>query len=373
MNVKLLLFSDLHLEAPFAWLAGQRDAARRRRQQLRETLVRIVDLALAERVEALLCGGDLYENELWTPDTAAFLQQQLDRLAPRRVFLAPGNHDWLGPDSLYRRTAWGAHVHLFDTDRLAPVALADGLTLWGAAHLRPAGTAGFLEGFRVDRGGVHLALFHGSETGWWAEQEDGRRKEPHAPFRAEQLAAAGLHHAFLGHYHRPRDAERFTYPGNPAPLTFGEDGERGAVLAEVAADGSVRRSRRAVGVGRAHDLRLDVTGAASRQEILARLRDLVAGLDGVARLTVGGDLDPEVDLAAGDLAAAAPELDGLLVRFVGLRVAYDLEAIAAEPTVRGQFARAVLADPELADEDERRRVLVTGLRALDGRDDLLVP
>ena len=35
---------------------------------------------------------------------------------------------------------------------------ADGVTLWGAAHCTPAGTAGFLDGgFRVEGDGVHLA------------------------------------------------------------------------------------------------------------------------------------------------------------------------------------------------------------------------
>ena len=47
----------------------------------------------------------------------------------------------------------------------------------------------------------------------------------------------------------------------------------------------------------------------------------------------------------------------------------DLEALAEDPTVRGQFVRTVTGDPTL-DDDVRRRVIVTGLRALDGRSDL---
>ena len=49
--------------------------------------------------------------------------------------------------------------------------------------------------------------------------------------------------------------------------------------------------------------------------------------------------------------------------------AYDIEALRRERTVRGQFVRDVLAAADL-DDEQRRRVLVTGLRALDGRDDL---
>jgi exonuclease SbcD len=84
----------------------------------------------------------------------------------------------------------------FSEPRLTPVGLADGLTLWGAAHRSPANTPGFLDnGFQVDRDGIHLALFHGSERAWFTEQETG--KQPHAPFDASQIQSAGLHHALL--------------------------------------------------------------------------------------------------------------------------------------------------------------------------------
>lgn len=36
------------------------------------------------------------------------------------AYLTPGNHDWYGPDSLYRRLDWPAHVHVFTEDRLFP-------------------------------------------------------------------------------------------------------------------------------------------------------------------------------------------------------------------------------------------------------------
>ena len=58
-------------------------------------------------------------------------------------------------------------------------------------------------------------------------------------------------------------------------------------------------------------------------------------------------------------------------RFVSLRSAYAIEQIAQEQTVRGQFVRDVLAAGGLP-EDQRRRVLITGLRAFDGRPDLEV-
>lgn len=365
--MRFLLFSDLHLDAHFRALEPA--AARRRRQSLRDVLARIGERARALEVDALLCGGDLYEHERFTPDTVELVRSTFADLHPIRVLVAPGNHDWLGPESLYRRADFTDNVHVFTDDRLTAVEMDDGLTLWGAAHRAPMGTGSFLRDFTVDGEGVHLALFHGSERGALVWQGDD--KLPHAPFSAGDIEASGLAHAFLGHFHRPEDADLFTYPGNPDPLAFGEDGERGIVIADVAGDGTVSRSRESVAVSAVHDLEVDVTGCASGRDVQALVRESVAELDGAVRVTLTGELAAEADVQAGDFTTPA-NLEMLTVRAgADLRPGYDLEAIGREGTVRGQFVRDVQDDADL-DEHDRRAVIITGLRALEGRDDLEV-
>ncbi|MFQ5790801.1 MAG: exonuclease SbcCD subunit D [Acidobacteriota bacterium] len=361
--MKVAHFADLHLDRPFTW--ASREVARRRRQALRSTLSRIMEVARERKVGAVLCGGDLFEQSRVSPDTAEFLRMSFETVHPIPVYIAPGNHDWYGPRGLYQRVEWSPNVHIFTEDRLEPVSLGEGLTLWGAAHRVPANTEGFLDSFRVDRAGIHLALFHGSEMG---VQEAG--KQPHAPFLARDIEPAGIHHAFVGHYHRPRHEERLTYPGNPDPLSFGEDGERGLVLAEIRGDGTVERETVNVAVSDVVDKNVDVTGARSREDIRRKVARALEGRRGVARVTLCGELATEVDLRRGDLQDVADWMDAVVTRVENLRPAYDFEAIAAEATVRGQFVRNVIGSD--LPEDERRRVLITGLRALEGRTDLEV-
>ncbi len=369
--MRFVVVADVHLDAPFAWAPPE--SARHRRLALRATLERALALADEVDADAVLSAGDLYEHERATADTAAFLVETLGATS-RPVVLAPGNHDWHGPASLYAWARWPGNVTVFTEDRLRPLALADGLTLWGAAHRAPAGTDGFLDrGFTVDRGGVHLALFHGSERGGLGLETSG--KLPHAAFDATQIPAAGLHHAFVGHHHRPAAQPWHTYPGNPDPLTFGEDGLRGAVVATVDGDGAVDRAWDRISVTEAHDLTVDLTGCASVTAVRARVAEALAGREGVARVTLEGELTPDVDLRPReDLSADAlglAALDAVVVRDGDLAVAYDIAGLSEEATVRGRFVRRVLAAD--LDEAERRRVLVTGLRALEGRDDLEVP
>lgn len=364
--MRFLHFADLHLDTPYRWASPE--LARVRRQALRETLRNICEIAGEQQVDALTCGGDLYEQERFTPDTAEFLRSTFADLDPLPVFLSPGNHDWFGPASLYRRVNWSPNVHVFDAARLTPVPLADGLTLWGAAHRAPANTPGFLDGFHVDRSGVHLALFHGSEQGDFRFQEEG--KQPHAPFRAEQVVQAGLHHALVGHFHGPVDSPSHTYPGNPDPLTFGERGNRAAALLTLSDTGEVAVQRIPVATSTVNDVTVDLTGITHSGQVAERVHDAVAGLAGVARVTLTGEIGPAVDLRLQDIAALRTSLDALVPRLGPVSVAYDYQRLAEEATVRGQFVRDVQAAAHLS-EAERGRVLVTGLRALDGRDDEL--
>lgn len=358
--------SDVHLDRAFAW--AEPPVARRRRTGLRDAFAAGIRLVDELDADALLIGGDLYERDRFSPDTRAFVRDRLCEL-DRPVFIAPGNHDCHDARSLYAQVDWPDRVTIFRDDRMRRAELADGLSLWGAAHRQPGGTGNFLEGFEVDGAGVHLALFHGSlERGLAFEAED---KKPHAPFTEEDLRRAGIDHALLGHYHTPRHDALLTYPGNPEPLTFGETGDRGAVEVEVGADGAVTTTVHDVSRTAVHDLDHDVTGAGSLHDVREGVAERVAGRTGCARVTLHGTLDPDLDLDLNSVAEVGGDLDALVVRTGDLSAGYDLATIRRERTVRGQFVRDVEAAEDLT-EDQRRRVKVTGLRALDGRGDLEV-
>jgi len=362
--MKLLHFADLHLDAPFAWASSE--AARLRRRNRRQALTRILELASIEGCDVILAAGDLFELDRVRPDTLEFLRSAFAEVGIP-VYVAPGNHDWLSPRSPYRTVRWSPNVHIFANDRLEPVTLEDGLTLWGAAHRAPANTANFFAGFRPGRGGMHIAVAHASERTALPWQELG--KQPHAPFEAAELDEAGLHHAFLGHYHVPRDAERHTYPGNPDPLEFGETGQRGAVLATLSADGTIGRERRSVAVSEVHDLTVTLLGAAHGEEVAEAVARVLSGLNGFVRLTLAGEVAASLELDLADLRRLGDHLDALALRVGELTTGYDMREIERETTVRGQFARSVSG---IEDPDLRRRVLLTGLRALEGRRDLEV-
>ena len=368
--MRLLAFSDLHLDAPFAG-RGPR-MARLRRAELRDTLSRIVRLAKELSVDALMCAGDLYEHELYTPDTVQMLQRLFSEAAPIPVLISPGNHDWFGPGSIYVTADWSPNVHIFGTGDLQPYDGLDGVRVWGFAHRNPSSTTIPLDRFRARGSGLHLGLLHGSELGGWAKMAESEpEKIRHAPFRADSITRAGLAHCIVGHYHSPFMGDSHTYPGAPAPLSFKDRGRGGAV--EIAFDERgrmVERNLHRVTNLEVHDLALDVSGCVDLGEIQNRLDTLLKSRQGIARVTVGGELGSAVELDLSVLNHRRGTLQDLEVRAGSMYPGYDVATIRKEPTVRGAFVRDVMAAD--LDEEERHRVIITGLRALEGRKDLAV-
>ncbi len=358
--MKLLAFSDVHLDSKFGW--ASRETARRQRQRLRDGVTWAFDEAERRGAAAVLIGGDLFEQELVSPDTVEFLRRTFER-SGLRIFAAPGNHDYADTESPYRRVGWPDNVHIFGDTRFTSTTLADGLTIWGAAHRKPADTPGFFDdGFRVEGSGTHIAVFHGEERNA-AFQGDYR----HAPFAGDQIAAAGFDHAVVGHSHKPADRPTWTRLGSLERLKFNE-AYGSAVLLEVA-NGEVERRRLKPRPPALHSLSVDLTGAESADDARSRIAAALDRLTGAARVRLTGE--PEyVHLHADDLRVGLLDrLDGIdqvLVDASALASPYDHTLIEQEPTVRGMFVRQARA--EGLDTETERLVLLVGLRALDGRD-----
>jgi len=363
--MRLLHCADVHLDTAFTGLGPA--VARRRRAGVRRAFTRIVDLALEQRVDALTIGGDLYEDLRSQRDTAQFLQQQFSRLACP-VLIAPGNHDYWHPGSIYAREKWPTNVTVFHSPEFTPVEVA-GVRIFGAAHIQPKGTKDLLGQFRAPKDGAAIALFHGSERGQLPLQGEG--KEDHAPFAEDEIARAGFQYALLGHFHTPRSTSRLIYPGNPEPLTFGEVGERGAAVIDFANMPPAVEIRK-VSTFTLSDVEVDVTGCAHSEALLDRIRAVVpADPDQGTRVRLVGELSPGVRLGPTELLERLRHDDACVDVVFDARPALDLDALSQAPDARGQFVRALLARPD-ADSDLVQQALRAGLDALRGEEPVLL-
>jgi DNA repair exonuclease SbcCD nuclease subunit len=369
---RILHFADLHLDSSYAGVGMAVSEASRRREELRASLRRIVDLALEQEVDALTVGGDLYEHDRVTLDTGRFIASQFGRLAPRPVLIAPGNHDRYVPDSMYRRMDWPDNVHIFGSMEWGSAPIAGGVTVWGVGHNSPAVRENLLRDLRLERSPSTVALLHASDASSVPEE-----KAAHCPFEARDAESCGAGFILLGHYHRmrvwPSGSPRCGYPGSPEPLGFDEEGPHYVLLLTLG-DGAPAVQTLKVNEVSYRTERLDVTGMSTSDLI----REAIAAVAGespptpdIVRVLLEGQADADLDLDLDALLSATAEQFRYLDIVDDTRPAFDFAELAEETTTRGAFVRLIRGQIEGAEGPERQRLenaLLYGLQAFAGHE-----
>jgi DNA repair exonuclease SbcCD nuclease subunit len=308
--------ADLHLDSPLRSLA-LRDPALGDlvATASRTVLARIVDLCLAERADALLIAGDLFDGAVRSMKTAAFVVAQMERLAAGgvRVLMIRGNHD--AESTVARELPMPPNVQVFDgrggTERLAGGAVA----VHGVSFAGRHAPESLLPKYPAPvPGAFNIGLLHTSLAG--AEGHD-----PYAPCTAADLTAQGYDYWALGHVHvRAVHGERpwIVMPGMPQGRDIGEAGDRSVTLVTLDG-GQATVAERPVSVVAFRRAGVDLTGVEDWRAALDRIGAALAGARGAAdhavvRLRLSGDtplawrLKRDADLLEAQAAEAARAL-----------------------------------------------------------------
>jgi len=254
---RFLHLADLHLETSFG---GRPPTRERLRRATREALEAAVELAIRERLHAVLVAGDLFDDELLSLRTELWLARQVRRLAEAGVwFLAAcGNHDpgddgfrmarlGLAPPAAGAEEAWRSRVHLFLRPEPESVAVTDpagvpvGIVV-GAGHATDREPANLAARF-VRQGGrlPVVGLLHTQiDTARGAE-----RHERYAPSTRADYERLDYAYFALGHVHqsgRAFEGLPVHYAGNLQGRNPRENGPKGGFLVDAHA-GTVAEPR----------------------------------------------------------------------------------------------------------------------------------
>lgn len=195
MTVRLLHTSDVHLGQ---YNAARDDDQRQRQERQHRAFTRVIDLAIDEGVDMLLIAGDFFDNARAGSDVIDFTIEQLSRL-PVPAIILPGNHDHIGPGSIYERVDFER-----ETDRVRVIATNEGhwlryesldLAVWGRAdhgRLRPNRPLEDAPG----RGGERwqIAIGHGHYV------PHGERSDRSYLIYAEEIEVSQRDYVALGHW-----------------------------------------------------------------------------------------------------------------------------------------------------------------------------
>jgi DNA repair exonuclease SbcCD nuclease subunit len=214
--MKILHSADWHLDAP---LQGY--------EELKETLLtipgRVAELCQSQGCDLVLLSGDLFDG-VYTQRSYRAIFDALSQIKVP-VFISPGNHDFISPESAYIREIWPENVHIFKNPAIEKVE-KPGFTVYGAGYTS-MDCPGLLQGFTAQGEGLKIGIFHGDTT----------PRSPYCPITKKQVEESGLDYLALGHIHKGdyfvAGATLCAFPGCPMGKDFGETGEKGVYIIDT--------------------------------------------------------------------------------------------------------------------------------------------
>ena len=348
--IKILHSGDWHLDSPLQGRTPEQAVILRR--ELGKIPGKLAELCRQEQCDLVLLSGDLFDGA-YTQESYRQVYDALQRMGVP-VFLSPGNHDYICPESPYEKEIWPENVHIFKKQQIEWVDLPDlSLRVYGAGF-QSMDCPGLLENFKAE--GNSVGVFHGDPT---------QVNSPYNPITKRQVQQSQLRYLALGHVHK---GDSFTagqtlcaWPGCPMGRGWDEQGEKGALI--ITLDETVQMQFVPLDAPKFYDLSVDYAKG------VGSVLPAVPGND-FYRVTLTGEAE-QVDLEA--LGEAFGEFPNLVLRDDTHRPADPWEH-AGEDNFEGVYFGILKQMRENADEEEKARILLAAKlsrKILDGQEVVL--
>lgn len=231
--------SDLHIDSPFKGLGSVRpELAARLRDSTFQAFQNIVDLAIREKVDAVVIAGDIYDGADKSLQAQLKFRRGLKELADACIpcFIAHGNHDPL--DSRFSRLEWPELATVFSGKSV------EGHTLQRNGKIL-ANIFGISYPTREVKENLALKFPDSAKEGFaigvlHANVGHNPNHDDYAPCSLEDLVSRKMDYWALGHIHgfkilRDQDPA-IVYPGNTQARHKNEAGRKGCCLVTLHAD-----------------------------------------------------------------------------------------------------------------------------------------
>lgn len=352
--MKILHAADFHLDSPIQGRTPEQTNLLR--SALLQVPHKVAAAAMAENCDIMLLCGDLFDGP-YTQESYRALYTSLEEVGIP-VFITPGNHDPLTPDSPWTAERWPENVHIFGDAAMESVYLpALNCYVYGAALTAPE-APGLLEGFHANNpDGYAIGMIHGDPT---------QATSPYCPVTAAQIENSQLDYLALGHIHKRGELRAgrtlCAWPGCPMGRGFDELGEKGVLI--VTLDNGCDIRFLPLAVPRFFREEVDVKEDAEAA-LAAKLPAL--GNAHFYRMILTGESAP-VD--TDSLLAQFPHFPNLELRDRTVPP-IDLWATAGDDTLEGVYFRLLLEAMEGQDEATCRQIRLAAKisrRILDGQE-----
>ena len=347
MALKIIHCADIHFDSA---MSGLQDTSKVniRKEDLKETLKRIV--ALSENADLLLIAGDLFDGKKVSKSTLAFLKEEFSKIPDTSIFIIGGNHDYLSDDSPYATFDFGENVHIFGTEM--ECVEKEGYDIYGISFKSANDEREMLSGFSVKNPDkINICLMHGNLAG-----------ADYNPIKVTDIEKSGLDYLALGHIHKASEIKtagitHYAYCGCPEGKGNDETGEKGVYALELI-KGNLLSAQFVPVCSRMYlDEEIDISGANSYDDILAKIGEKHQGEKHLYRFTLTGSCNFPIDeeVIKEKINAFSLTLKDKTTPSI------DLEKLSGDFSLKGLFCKFALEEKENMSEEEFNDAIKAGL------------
>lgn len=291
--MKFIHFADAHLDSPFRGLSFlPSEEFNYIYQAADQSLKRIVDLALAEKVDLVLIAGDTFDSSQPSPRAQLFFAEQVKRLtdAQIQVVMIFGNHDHMKQeDLLVSPSPYFKLLGNSETVEQATFTTDAGFNydVIGFSYLNNHITEDIIPEFPAKGKNYTFGLMHAQEKSATASQN------VYAPFTVDELQNLNYDYFALGHIHARNNLSStpwIVYPGNIQGRHINEMGAKGCYLGEIDENsGKTTIDFKETGPILWQGTKINLEGAISKADLQAKIiAKLESGQKTYFSLTIAG-------------------------------------------------------------------------------------
>ncbi len=324
-----------------------KDVSEKRKIEVRNSFLRMVDFANRNSVAVILLAGDVFDREKPFKKDVDFFYDVVESNPQIDFLYLRGNHDEEGerrslPNLKIFSSTWTSYSY--------------GQVVISGLELQRENVRSYYSTLALEADKTNIVMLHG---------QIGEE------IRLEKLREKNIDYLALGHIHAFSEGKldergRYAFSGCLEGRGFDETGVKGFVLIET--EPALSFAFQPFSKRQIYKFEVDVSGLKEGYAMAKRAKEQIAfERENIYRVELVGEVDADVDEFASDVRAyLAAECAYLSVKDC-VKKKIDYAAYEYDTSLRGEFVRAVKESVEYSDE-ERAAIVAYGLKALAGRE-----
>ena len=351
--MKIIHCADLHLDSKMeSNLTTQQ--AKERREEIFETFAKMVDYAGQNDVSAIIIAGDMFDTKNSQIRIKNRVRELIAAAEDIDFLYLKGNHDnadFLGDSECPKNLRFfGQDWTRFSYGNIDIIGCEGGETKYNSLEL--------------DEDKTNIVVMHGQEASGNAYGDN--------IINIPALSNRYIDYLALGHIHSYKRGEIdergiYCYCGCLEGRGFDECGEKGFVLLDVD-DTGVKQEFISFAKRTLHTVNVRLDGIVTGNEIIERISAATVHIPSkdMVKIVLEGEIDEQTDIDTVYLTRRFEDAFYFVKIYDHTSLLINYESYKNDVSLKGEFIRLVNAQD--IDEDRKKTIILTGLRALSGRE-----